>query len=86
MPQIVHREPTRHWTGYVWSTDTSEGDPQYYWSLSYHGDLHAISDGKACGDPPNLIPDSGFYDSPDAAIQALEQEIGKHTGSHRIIK
>lgn len=84
MADVVHREQAGEWVGYVWRRKESpDQTTQYYWSLSFAGDMHELlqqqaeqnggSDGQAA-----FVPDSSFYPSEDAAKQDLHEEMKRH--------
>jgi hypothetical protein len=87
MADIVHREQEGEWVGYVWRRkETPDQTTQYYWSLSFSGDLKNLLQQKAQQDggtdgQATFVPDSDFYPSEDAAKQDLHQEIKRHADS-----
>lgn len=87
MPDIVHSEQEGDWVGYVWRRkETPDQVTQYYWSLSFTGDIpemieqQAEQDGTADGQAA-FVPDSCFYPSEDQAKQELHQEIQRHAAT-----
>ncbi len=81
MADIVHREQEGEWVGYVWRRkETPDQVTQYYWSLSFSGDMKHLLERKAQQDGADdgqaaVVPDSSFYPSEDAAKQDLHEEI-----------
>ncbi len=86
MADIVHREQEGNWVGYVWRRkETPDQVTQYYWSLSYTGDVQemlkqkAEQDGGRADGQAAFVPDSSFYPSADQAQHDLRQELQRHT-------
>jgi hypothetical protein len=83
MPDIVHSEQAGEWVGHVWRRkETPDQVTQYYWSLSFTGDLRKMQQQQAqqdgCTGQPALVPDSSFYPSEHEAKQDLHQELQRH--------
>jgi hypothetical protein len=79
MHEIAYDERRSGWVGYVWCTTTDEGTQQYYWSLSYSGELgkEGAKD-EVFGPECTVIPDSEFYDTLEEAQRSLAHEMDKH--------
>jgi hypothetical protein len=78
MTQPIHTEESGEWTGYVWRRkEAPDEDTNYFWSLSYKGDVRQAADESPDGEdsPPNLIPDSPYYTSEDEARQAMRDQL-----------
>jgi hypothetical protein len=89
MPDVVHSEQEGEWLGHVWRRkETPDQITQYYWSLSFTGDMremhqqHASQDGSAC--PAAFVPDSCYYPSEHQAKQDLQEELKRHGSGGRI--
>ncbi|MEA2574956.1 MAG: hypothetical protein QOH93_2254 [Chloroflexia bacterium] len=81
MADIVHREQEGEWIGYVWRRkEAPDQTTQYYWSLSFSGDVQNLLQQKAeqdggADDQAAFVPDSTFYPSEDAAKQDLHSAM-----------
>jgi hypothetical protein len=81
MADVVHSEQAGEWVGHVWRRkETPDQITQYYWSLSFTGDMREVlqkqaeqEDGTASQSP--VVPDSCFYYTQDAAQQKLQEEM-----------
>ena len=79
MHEIAYSERRSGWTGYVWCATTDEGTQQYYWSLSYAGELDGeVAKDELFGSGSNVIPDSEYYETIEEATRSLQHEMDKH--------
>jgi hypothetical protein len=81
MPDIVHSEQEGEWVGHVWRRkETPDQVTQYYWSLSFAGDVpemlqHKAEEEGGTDGQATFVPDSCFYPSEDQAKQDLHQAM-----------
>lgn len=83
MTEPIHREAAGEWTGYVWRRkEAPDEETNYYWSLTYNGDVRAAADQSADDDnaPPNLVPDSCYYRSEGEARKAMQDQLKGKVG------
>ncbi|HEX8597429.1 MAG TPA: hypothetical protein VF952_02840 [Chloroflexia bacterium] len=79
MHEIAYDDRRSSWVGYVWCATTDEGTQQYYWSLSYAGELdQETAKDELFESGTNVIPDSEFYETIEEAKRNLEQEMDKY--------
>ena len=88
MPDIVHSEQEGQWLGHVWRRkETPDQVTQYYWSLSFTGDLREMQQQAAqdgCAHQAAFVPDSSFYPSEHEAKQDLHEELKRQGSGGRI--
>lgn len=78
MADVVHSEQAGEWVGHVWRRkETPDQITQYYWSLSFAGDMREMLQKQAeqTGGQPPVVPDSCFYYTEDAARQDLKEQM-----------
>jgi hypothetical protein len=84
MADVVHSEQAGEWVGHVWRRkETPDQITQYYWSLSFAGDMREMLQKQAeqTGGQTPVVPDSCFYYTEAAAKQELKEQLKRHGGA-----